>query len=116
MERITFYTDEDVSGTAIIIARNQGVSIVTANEASMLGAGDPEHFAYAIQEGLVLVSGNIRDYRPLFNEWTASGKEHPGMVLITAKKARFAGVVASELRLIYEAYDTNMVANRILWI
>jgi len=116
MATITFYTDEDVHGVAIRIARHRGVSIVTANEAGMSGAKDEEHFAYAIEMGFILVSANVQDFRPLFDAWVAAGKEHPGMVLITSGKAQSAGAIANALHLIYENGDSDDLRNRIRWV
>jgi hypothetical protein len=116
MARITFYTDEDVSGVAIKIARHRGASIVTANEAGMSGAEDEEHFVYAIERGFILVSANVQDFRPLFDAWVAAGREYPGMVLIPSRKAQRAGVVANGLCLIYESCDRDELKNRIRWV
>jgi len=90
------YTDTDVNGRAIRMARqiDPKVEIVTADSVGMRYASDPEHFAYAAEHGYVLVTGNIKHFRPLMGEWRQTGKEHPGIVYITAKAARYPSAVA----------------------
>jgi hypothetical protein len=116
MAGITFYTDEDVHGDAIKIARHRGVAIVTANEAGMGGSEDEDHFAYAVETGFILVSANVQDFRPLFDAWVAAGREHPGMVLISSRKAQRAGTIADGLCLIYENYGRDELRDRIRWV
>ncbi len=116
MTGITFYTDEDVHGVAIKTARHRGVSIVTANEAGMSGAEDEEHFVYAIERGLVLVSANARHHHPLFSQWLADGKDHPGLVLIAGKRQRDSEAIARGLVDIYRDYKRESIKNRLLWI
>ena len=96
-DNIIFYTDDDVHGGAIHIARENGVDLITSNEAGLLGAHDPVHFAHATENDYVLVSANIRDFKPLFDEWVAGGNAHPGMVLITSKHQKNAVHIARKL-------------------
>jgi hypothetical protein len=116
LARITFYTDEDVNGAAIRIARTRGVSIITADEAGMLGAADSDHFEHAIEKGVILVTANIRHFKPLFDGWMAAGRDHPGAVLITSKKYEDSHTIADELTLIHEAAEPEDMKNRIWWV
>jgi predicted nuclease of predicted toxin-antitoxin system len=81
---IVFYTDDDVNGKAIKIARNRGVAILTTLEAGRAGAEDDAHFAYAIEHNYIMVTANRLDFEDLFYEWAKTGKDHPGLILIGA--------------------------------
>jgi hypothetical protein len=114
--KITFYTDDDVNGKAIRIARSRGVAIVTSDEASMRGERDEKHFAYAVRKGYVLVTANIGDYVPIFRAWVAAGRNHPGMVVIPHPKAQQPAAVASALCDLYEGLEAEEMRNRMEWI
>jgi hypothetical protein len=114
--RIVFYTDEDVNGPAIRIARDLGVEIVTANEARMRSADDPDHFAYAVERGYVLVTGNITDFAPMFRDWLAGGQDHPGIVYIYPHHRKNSRLIARELRTLYEAGMPDDMKNQTWWI
>jgi len=105
----TLYTDTDVNGRAIRMARriNPDIRIVTADEVGMRYASDPQHFAYAIEHGYVLVTGNIQDYRPLVRDWLKAGKDHPGIAYITDAASRRPSIVAQLLVSIAAILMTN---------
>ena len=114
--KLTFYTDEDVNGLAITIARNLGVQIVTANDAGLLGADDPEHFAYALEHSCVLVMGNITDFIPMLRDWLAAGHDHPGIVFINSRHRQDSRLIAEELCIWYEAGTPDDMKNQTWWI
>lgn len=112
-DRIIFYTDDDVHGQAVIRARKRGVEIVTSNEAGNRGADDIVHFAYAIEHGYVLVTGNMGDFEALFYEYAATGRDQPGMVCISSRIRQKPNLIAGTLHLIYEVADREYMKNRI---
>lgn len=109
--KIIFYTDDDVNGRAIRLARHLGVEIVTANEAGMRGAYDQEHFDYALERRYILVTGNITDYENIYYEWAKSGDDHPGMVLIAADLRTSTVRIAKELETIAKAGTPSDLVN-----
>lgn len=96
---LTFYTDDNVDGPAIRIARELGVDIVTSDEADLLGAEDLVHFRYALDHDYVLVTGNFKHFEPLFIEFLATGEDHPGMVFIRARHHKNSVLIAQTLAL-----------------
>ena len=92
-----YYGDDDANGHAIKWARNPGVDIVTANEADMRGAKDEDHFTYAIKHAYVLITGNIRDFRPMYAALLESGDDHSGVVFITPANRTSLGYIAEKL-------------------
>jgi hypothetical protein len=112
-DTISFYADDDVDGPAIRWARKLGILIVTSNEAGNSGARDSEHFSYAVEHGYVLITGNKKDYEPLFYEWAESGADHPGMIFIGPDIRTSSGVIAEELQLLNELAGREFMKNRI---
>ena len=110
---LIFYTDDDVHGRAIKMARQLGVQIVTANEAGNRGARDPDHFAYALEHRYILVTGNVTDFEAIYYKWAESGEDHPGMVFIAADLRTSFERIAKELAFIHEAGTVDDLKNRI---
>ncbi len=108
----TLYTDEDVDGDSIRLARKLGAKIVTARDAGLPKAGDPVHFDYAAEHGYVMVTGNIQDFDPLLKEWQAARQGHPGMIYITPRHAKNSYLIAEWLAL----YTYEAMENRVEWI
>jgi hypothetical protein len=115
-DRITFYTDDDVDGPAIRWARNLGVAIVTSNEAGNTGEYDETHFSYAVNHDYVLVTGNIKDFEPLFYAYAVSGLDHPGIVFIRSEIRTSSGFIAEELQILFELGTREEMKNRIVRI
>ncbi len=103
-------------GKAARVARKRGVQVITSNEAGNLGAADDIHFAYAIERNYVLVTANIGDYLPLFNQWLAEGKTHPGLVLVSSAHIKNYILIANELQLIAIAGTPEDIRNGTWWI
>lgn len=51
-----FYVDENFPTSAVILLRSIGAQVRTANDAGLLGHPDENHAAYALRNGLVLLS------------------------------------------------------------
>jgi hypothetical protein len=107
-----FYTDDDVNGIAIRMARKRGVQIVTSAEAGLGGADDADHFAHAVEQGYVLMTANIQDFAPLFAGWLADGNSHPGIVFITGLNNQRPALLAAAL----DALRDWDMANRLEFI
>ena len=108
---VLFYTDDDVNGDAIKIARKMGVEIVTTNEVGLGGARDPVHFKYAIDNDYVLVTQNVRHFIPLYTAWSEAGNEHPGVVLVDNKRIKNPLTVAKYLKMIHETHTPESFRN-----
>lgn len=116
MSEIIFYIDEDVNGRAVREARQRQVELITYADAGTEGVGDLAHFRYAIEHRYVLVTANVQDFKPLFDDWVGSGKQHPGMVLITAPNIRNIGLITDSLEVIHDEGGKADTENSIWWI
>lgn len=81
-EPIRLYLDEDTINRSLVNAlRARHVDVLTAHEANMLGASDGEQLAYAVAQGRVILTFNVRDYVQLHTEYLNQGKSHAGIVV-----------------------------------
>jgi len=113
---VLFYTDEDVNGKAIKIARNMGVELVTANEAGLSGEDDPAHFKYAIEHDYVIVTRNVKHFSPLHYQWIAAGNNHPGMILVTGNRGKNAMSLAHAMLDIQKTHTPDSFRNHVEWV
>jgi hypothetical protein len=94
------FTDADVNGPAIEIAREMEVEIVRAADVELRKAADPVIFQYAFEHQYILVTGNIQDFAPMLKEWLETGEDHPGIIYIT-KKHRTNSQHIAEMMFLY---------------
>jgi len=64
MAKITLLLDEDVRVLLAEILRQRGYDVVHVLEVGRGGKSDPEQLLYAVSQKRVILSHNIRDYRP----------------------------------------------------
>ncbi len=76
--------------------RKDGHEVRAADEERELdGTSDDELFDIARAEGRILVTANVRDFRPIIEAWQANGRHHPGCILIpsTIRQEHFGAIV-----------------------
>ena len=77
-DALKFYMDEHVPRAVTEGLRHQGVDVLNAREAGLLGADDEQHLATASSEGRVIVTQDA-DFLRLH----ATGRLHSGIVFAT---------------------------------
>jgi len=83
------YLDDDSAAHRLAgLLNRQGHQVTLPNQVSMSGKSDPEHFLFAIQRGLTLLTRNWRDFERLHELVVGSGGKHPGVLTIRAEKDR----------------------------
>ena len=81
-EPIKLYLDEDTISRALIRAlRARGVDILTAQEASLIGASDEAQLAFAAEQGRTIFSFNTRDFAVLHRQYLSQRQVHAGIVV-----------------------------------
>ena len=79
---IRLYIDEDSMSRGLVRAlRARGVDVITALDADMIEREDKEHLDYAMEQGRVLYTFNVRDFYRLHASYVAQGKPHAGIIL-----------------------------------
>jgi hypothetical protein len=82
MTRVRLYFDEDAMQHALVVAlRARQVDVVTASDRGMIDRSDADHLRQATSEDRAVYSFNICDFVALHGQWTATGKQHAGIVL-----------------------------------
>lgn len=95
------YIDEDAMGAGLASGlRARGVDVLTAEEAQMRGQSDERHLEYALAQDRVLYSYNRRDFARIHRDWTAIGRRHGGIVLLTNRRAGYGYQIEGLLRLL----------------
>ena len=73
---VALYTDADVSRDLAQQLRQRGFDAISAIDSGKPGLSDQEQLEYAISEQRAIVTFNIKDFAPLFEEYWFKGKEH----------------------------------------
>ena len=107
---INLYLDENLSPKIAIQLRRRGISVVTAQELSVLGDSDVNHLKRATDMGHVLCTHDA-DYLILASQ----GIEHAGIVYGVQEQTTIGDWVKG-LELICGVYDTEDMKNHIEYL
>ena len=80
--------------------RSREIDLVTAAEAGMIRRTDKDHLSFAAAQGRVLYSFNVGDFHEIHSEWTASGRNHGGIILAQQKRYSTGEQIRRLLRLV----------------
>jgi hypothetical protein len=64
-----WYFDHNVSQPLAALMRLGNHMVITARDIGLDAAGDQRHLLVAAQRGLILVTHNVKDFRPLHDAW-----------------------------------------------
>lgn len=109
--------DEQLSHEIARLLRERRFDVQAATERPDLRqAVDAELFEAAAREGRAVVTNNIKDFRPIAAERIASGRGHPGLVLMPASRSRGAtGALADAIAALMRAHPEG-IADAEHWI
>jgi predicted nuclease of predicted toxin-antitoxin system len=86
--------DEQLSPQIAVLLRHAGYdALAVADRGDLVGCSDRTVFEAASREGRALVTNNIEDFRPLAAEWLATGRTHPGLILLPSARRRTRAAV-----------------------
>jgi uncharacterized protein with PIN domain len=88
LAEVKLYLDENIPPALAVILRSRGYDVVSAHEVDMRGKKDEEQLEYAIAQGRVLLTFNVRHFAPLAKSYFEQGREHPGIVVSTDVELR----------------------------
>jgi predicted nuclease of predicted toxin-antitoxin system len=81
--------DEQLSPQIAVLLRHAGYDVLAvADRDDLVGCSDRIVFETTSSEGRALVTNNIKDFRPLAAEWLATGRTHPGLILLPSARTR----------------------------
>ena len=107
--KVKFYTDEHVSKAVIHGLRQRGVDVLTVGDASMLGATDEEHLAWARSESRVLFTQD-----PDFLRLHGAGLQHAGIVY--ARQGTPIGDIIRGLILIHQLLEPEEMKDHVEYL
>ena len=110
-----FYQDDDTGIPSFVTqARARSIRAFRSDDVGMRGAADPEHLTYAAENGLVLVTCNLRDFLPLHFEWVEANRNHAGIIHIPQRLP--LGERVRGLLWLAEAAEAEDLANEFLFL
>ncbi len=95
--------DEHISSTIAVQlrAKRPGIEVLSLKEWGYLGESDEVILACAYEEGLTLVTYDLRTISPLLKSWSEAGRAHEGVIFIdwkTIAPDNFGGLVRALCR------------------
>jgi predicted nuclease of predicted toxin-antitoxin system len=88
--------DEHLSPQIAVSLRHAGYDVLAVvDRDDLVGCSDRIVFEVASSEGRASVTNNIEDFRPLAAEWLATGRTHPGLILLPSARRRTRAAVAA---------------------
>ena len=107
--KVRFYTDEHVAKAVMHGLRQRGVDVLTVGDASMLGATDEEHLAWARSESRVLFTQD-----PDFLRLHGAGVQHAGIVY--APHGTSIGDIIRGLILIHQVLEPEEMKDHVEYL
>ncbi len=107
--KIKFYLDEHIANAIADGLRRRGIDVLTIVEAGKLGAKDEEHYAFAHQEGRVIVTHD--------NDFLRLAARHPNHSgLVYSPKGKTIGEMIRKLTLIAQIITAEEMTGKIEFI
>ncbi|MEH1936916.1 MAG: DUF5615 family PIN-like protein [Nostoc sp.] len=78
---ISLYLDEDVNVILADLVKARNFEATTAQKAGQLGKTDEEQLAYAVSQGMTLLTHNRVDFEILAQAYFVASQEHSGIIL-----------------------------------
>lgn len=86
--------DEQLSPRIAVLLRDRGHDVQAVVERrDLAGRSDRVILEVAVVEERVVITNNVRDFRPLAAERLARGESHAGLILIPSSRTRTRGAV-----------------------
>lgn len=100
--------DEQLSPQIAATLRESGIDAVAVKECSdLIGLPDAALFDTACRDGRVVVTNNIKDFRPLAAQRLATGRTHPGLILLPSTRSRSRHATATLAAMIADVVKAN---------
>ena len=89
-----------MDGDVVRGLRSRGIDAVTGADAGMIRRQDEDHLRLATVQSRALYSFNVRDFHEIHTAWTASGRNHCGILLTQQQRYSTRDQIRRLLRLI----------------
>jgi hypothetical protein len=98
---MNLYIDDDTGDRKLVgLLRKASHTVVLPYEVNRAGESDTPHHLFAVQQKLILVSRNRRDFQALHDLVIATGGSHPGIFIVCfdndrTRDIKFKGIATS---------------------
>jgi hypothetical protein len=110
---VALYFDEDVHSLIATLVRGWGFSVQTTVEAGNRGRSDAEQLAHAVGRQLTLLTHNRVDFERLAQEYFATNRDHPG-IIIAVQRTPYD--VAQRLRVLLDQVSADEMVNQLVYL
>ena len=109
-----FLADEGFRRVITLQLQKRGVDVITAQEAGLAAAPDPEVLEWAAREGRIVVTDDVATMPDYADDRLRAGARMPGLIL--ARQSLSIGVVVEDLHVIAACSDDDEHENRIAYL
>ncbi|HEY2414996.1 MAG TPA: DUF5615 family PIN-like protein [Pirellulaceae bacterium] len=88
----------------------RGFDCLTTQEARLDTASDEEQLAFAASQSRAILTFNIRDFAPLHEQWTASGRLHSGIIVSRQLGSRQYGLLLARILRLLDGFTRDEMA------
>lgn len=116
MSKIRLYIDEDAMDEDFLRAlRSRNVDVTTPKDVGMLHRSDEDQLSWAMENGRVIFTFNVRDFNQLHSIWNEKGLIHSGMIF--ASQQRYGiGELMRRVLLIVNVRSSEEMQNQVEFI
>ncbi len=102
-----FLLDENVSNPDAIVSRCgvEGIEVIRVHQVGLDQTDDVDIFRYAMVRGYIVVTGNIRDFRPEQKKWIEEGNAFPGAIYLSTVHYRNVEDIIRKIIEVEKTYD-----------
>ena len=110
---LKLYLDEDVDPFLAQTLRDRGIDCVSTRAMGKRGLSDADQLAYAIHEGRMILTFNVKDFVRLAQEYATTGRRHSG--IIVSNHIPFRELLRRTLFFIKERSDED-TSDKLFWL
>jgi Domain of unknown function (DUF5615) len=112
MSKISLYIDEDAMDEDFLRAlRSRNVDVVTPKDVGMMHRSDEDQLAWAMENGRVIFTFNVRDFNQLHSIWIEKGWNHAGIIFAPQQRYGIGELIRGVLMII-NSYSSEEIQNR----
>ncbi len=104
---VRLYFDRHIIARLALELRGRGYDVLTTEEAGKDTASDEEQLTFATVEGRAILTFNIRDFAPLHEEWSATGRPHAGIIVSQQLGSKQFGVLLHRMLRLLDRYTAD---------
>jgi hypothetical protein len=110
------YVDADSCADRLLAAlRRAQVDVVAANELGLAAIADEDQFRQAVSLGRPILTGNYKDFLPLYSAWAREGRHHMGLLIRRHGRVSYE-TLATEIATVCKSRTEEEFRNALIWV